>query len=449
MKPFSRSTAVLSLAILSTWICAAAFPAAADRIQSDAEQKVVAADGAASDGYGYAVAISDDGQTALVGTYYQYNTTFPAGPGDVYVYVLEEGSWALQQKLTPPAMPESDEFGYSLAISADGSTALIGAKGGDVGANTNQGAAYVFTRSGSAWSQQALLLAADGAGGDRFGISVALSDDGSTALVGAYVDDLGANADQGSVYVFTRSGTTWSPQAQLSAADGAAGDYFGRSAALSSDGNTAVIGANMKKIGANNKQGSAYVFTRSGTTWSQQAQLTALDGGGYDWLGASVSISGDGNTALAGAEGHTVGDNSTQGAAYVFTRSGTNWSQQAQLTALDGEESDWFGGAVSLSANGSTALVGAHWDMVGSLMTGSAYIFSGGGASWSQTGHLVPADAASGDNFAVSVSVSGDGKVALAGADLAHVGGAADQGAAYFFTAPALDHFVFLPMVTR
>lgn len=450
----TQSRALVSLVVtlsivLFTWVCAEASPVPASVANSYTEQKVVAADGAASDGYGYAVAISDDGSTALVGTYYQYNTTFPIGPGDVYVYINNGGTWILQQKLTPPAMPESDEFGFSVAISADGNTALIGAKGGDVATNTNQGAAYIFTRSSSTWNQQALLTAADGAAGDRFGISATLSDDGNTAMIGAYVDDIATNTDQGSVYIFVRSGESWSQQTHLTSSDGAAGDYFGRSVSLSGDGNTAAIGANMKKIGSNSGQGSAYIFTRSGTSWSQQAQLIPLDGAAYDWLGSSVSISGDGNTALAGAEGHKVGANSTQGAAYIFTRSGTTWSERAQLAALDGEESDWFGSAVALASSGNTALIGAHWDMVGSLMTGSAYIFSGSGSSWTQTAHLVASDAASGDNFGVAVALSGNGSIAFTGADLAHVSGTADQGVAYFFTTAVQDHFIFLPMVSR
>ena len=133
---------------------------------------------------------------------------------------------------------------------------MVGACGDDVGANADQGSAYVFTRSGTTWSQQAKLTAADGAAGDWFGYSVAVS--GDTAVVGAAGDDVGANADQGSAYVFARSGTTWTQQAQLTAADGAAGDCFGRSVAVSGD--TAVVGASDDDVGANTDQGSAYVF---------------------------------------------------------------------------------------------------------------------------------------------------------------------------------------------
>ncbi len=416
------------------------------------QQKVTASDGAAKDGFGYSVAISDDGSTALVGTYYiEFGIAYPIGPGSVYVFIKNGSTWAFQKKLPTPAMPDADLFGYSVALSANGSTALVGAQGGTGPVDTQvPGAAYVFTRSGSTWSQQAMLTASDRAVGDHFGISVALADNGSTALIGAYVDDVGVNANQGSAYVFTRSGSTWSQQTMLTAADGAANDYFGRSVGLSSDGNTAIIGANMKTIGANTRQGAAYIFTRSGSTWGQQARLTATDGGAYDWLGAAVGLSSDGNTALAGAEGHTVGANATQGAAYVFTRSGAAWTQQARLAALDGESSDMFGGAAALSPNGNTALLGAHWDMVNNIMTGSAYVFTRSGTTWAQDARLTAADSANGDNFGMSVALSGDGSSLLVGADLKKIGGNLSQGAAYFFT-HTQDQIIpiYLPLIRR
>ena len=150
-----------------------------------------------------------------------------------------------------------------------------------------------------------------------FGYSVSLSADGNTALIGAYGATVGANAYQGAAYVFVISGGTWSQQQKLTASDGAAGDYFGCSVSLSGDGNTALIGANAATVGANTYQGAAYVFVISGGTWSQQQKLTASDGAAYDQFGCSVSLSADGNTALIGAWA-TVGANAYQGAAYVF-----------------------------------------------------------------------------------------------------------------------------------
>ena len=167
--------------------------------------------------------------------------------------------------------------------------------GGQVKLEVNdEGAAYPITIDPLIYREQK-VIASDGAAYDYFGVSVALS--GDTALVGAYYDDVGANSEQGSAYVFTRSGTTWTQQGQLTASDGAELDLFGVSVALSGD--TALVGAFLDDVGANSYQGSAYVFTRSGTTWSQQGQLTASDGAAGDLFGISVALSGD--TALVGA----------------------------------------------------------------------------------------------------------------------------------------------------
>ncbi|MBN1976554.1 MAG: FG-GAP repeat protein, partial [Anaerolineae bacterium] len=218
------------------------------------------------------------------------------------------------------------------------------------------------------WTEQAKLTASDGAAEDHFGNSVALS--GNTALVGAPYDEVGANYAQGSAYVFTRSGAAWTQQVKLTASDGAASEQFGASVALAGD--TALVGAYGDGVGANDGQGSAYVFTRSGTAWAQQAKLTASDGAEWDQFGISVALSGDADTALVGAYYDGVGANDGQGSAYVFTRSGTTWTQQAHLTAADGATNDHFGDSAALS--GDTALVGAFSDDVGANVDqGSAY----------------------------------------------------------------------------
>ena len=355
----------------------------------------------------------------------------PAGLDDASWDALQQAirkAGAQQARLSPEGDPPgadgaaSDLFGYSVDL--DGDTALVGAISDDVGANTNQGSAYVFTRSGSTWTQEAKLTAGDGAVGDRFGSSVAL--DGDTALVGAYPDAVGGNSYQGSAYVFTRSGNTWTQQAKLVAADGAASDYFGWSVAV--DGDTALVGAVLDAVGANSFQGSVYVFARSGTTWTQQAELTAGDGETYDLFGTSVAL--DGDTALVGAYGDNVGAASDQGSAYVFTRSDTTWTQQAKLVAGDGARGDEFGYSVAL--DGDTALVGAYQDYVGANSgQGSAYVFTRSDTTWTQQTKLVAGDGEAGDRFGISVALDGD--TALVGA---HSTGALNinPGSAYVFT---------------
>jgi hypothetical protein len=336
-------------------------------------------------------------------------------------------------KLVADDGASDDSFGNSVALSADGNTVLVGS----IYVNASQGVAYIFVRSGDVWVQQAKLIASDGAAGDYFGYSVALSADGNTALVGANYDNVGANQYQGSAYVFTRSGTTWVQQAALTANDGEAGDNFGWSVALSSDGNTALVGAPTDKVGMNLEQGSAYVFTRSDTIWTQQAALTANDGEAFDFSGWSVALSADGNTALVGAPTDKVDTNLEQGAAYIFVRSGTTWTEQAKLIASDGAADDYFGDSVALSADGNTTLVGASGNDVGTNQNqGSVYIFMRTSTVWTEQAALLASDGAALDNFGYSVALSGDGLVALIGAVYDDVGANINQGSAYLFSLP-------------
>ncbi len=234
--------------------------------------KLLAGDGTAFDYFGNSVSLCADGNTALIGVADDDSSTANMGhSGSVYVFIRTvDGSWSKAAKLTAADSAVDARFGSSVSLSSDGSIALIGAAGAD----SRNGAAYVFIRSGGTWSQQAKLTAADGQSGDYFGDSVSLSSDGSTALIGAFADD----SYKGSAYVFTGSGGTWSQQAKLTAADGQSGDYFGDSVSLSSDGSTALIGAFVD----DSYKGSAYVFTGSGGTWNQQAKLTAADGQSLD-----------------------------------------------------------------------------------------------------------------------------------------------------------------------
>ena len=297
-------------------------------------------------------------------------------------------------KLTASDGGPSDEFGHSVSVS--GNTALIGAPNDDDVAS-NAGAAYVFVRSGSSWTEQEKLTALDGAGSDEFGYVVSLS--GDTAVVGAYRDD-DAGSTSGSAYVFGRSGGSWSQQEKLTAADGASSDEFGFAVAVSGD--TAVIGApNDDDDGSNS--GSAYVYVGSGGSWTSQEKLTAGDSAVDDEFGFSVSVSGD--TAVIGAPDDDD-DGSNSGSAYVFVRSGNSWTQQEKLTASDAAANDNFGFAVSVSVD--TAVIGAYRDDDAGSTSGSAYVFVRSGSSWTEQQKLTAGDAAAGDSFGFAVSVSGD-----------------------------------------
>ncbi len=198
------------------------------------------------------------------------------------------------------------------------------------------------------WTQQAELTASDGKIGDNFGWSVSVS--GNTALIGAYSKKVGSNASQGAAYIFSLSGSTWSQIQELTASDGKSGDDFGWSVGLS--GNTAVIGAPDRTVSGNVTQGTAYVFVLSGSTWTLQQELTSSDATNF---GYSASL--DGNTLLIGADSSTVSLNPNQGTAYVYERSGSRWSLQQELTAAGGSTNDQFG--FSVAVKGNTTVAGA------------------------------------------------------------------------------------------
>jgi FG-GAP repeat len=387
---------------------------------------LTASDGRAVDFFGYSVALAGD--TALVGV---RNRTVGSNAyqGAAYVFVRSGSTWTQEGgELTVPDGAAKDTFGSSVAI--DGDTALIGAPSHQVSDNAAQGAAYVFVRSGNSWTQQgAVLTAPDGAANDTFGSSVAV--DGDTALVGAPSHQVGSNAYQGAAYVFVRSGSTWNQQGgALTALDGAANDIFGSSVAI--DGDTALMGAPSHQVGAKALQGAAYVFVRSGGAWSQRGgALTASGGAANDSFGSSVAL--DGDMALIGAPYHTVGSNAYQGAAYVFIRSGSAWSQQGgALTTTTSR--DGFGFSVALAGN--RALVGSPLDFVGKNIQGSAYLFVHSGSTWiQQGGALATANDGVHDYFGSTVALSGD--AALIGAPYHRVGSNADQGGVYVYQLPS------------
>jgi len=386
------------------------------------QQKLTAADGAAVDRFGEAVALNGD--TAVIGA--PFDDVTGVDQGSVYVFVRSGASWRLQKQLTANDGAAGDRFGISVGISGD--TVVVGAEASAVGGKVGQGAAYVFFRSGPAgaldWTQQQKLIADDGAAIDDFGAKVAVS--GDTVVVSAPFDDVGAAADQGSAYVFTRSGAVWTLQQKLVANDGVASDRLGTAVAVS--GETVVVGAGNDTVGANTVQGSAYIFVRSGTRWTQQQQLTANDGAAFDDFGRAVDVSGD--TVVVGAPFKRIGVNSSQGAAYVFTRSGAVWTLQQRLTAAAGADGDLFGFSVALS--GDTAVVGAESDDIDTQGNqGAAYVFARSGADWTQKRKLFAGDGATGDVFGFSVALSGD--TVLGGALNNDIGANADQGAAYVF----------------
>ena len=385
------------------------------------EAKLIACDAATDDYFGISVAVSGD--TAVVGASGNDHTDASNG-GAAYVFVRSGATWIEQAKLTARDAGGGDWFGYSVSVSGD--TAVVGAQRDDYADIKDAGSAYVFVRSGNTWTEQAKLTARDAGAGDRLGFSVSLL--GDTAVIGALYDTHAGGTGAGSAYVFVRSGTIWTEQAKLTASDATDIDSFGSSVSLSGD--TAVVGASDAAAAGVADAGSAYVFVRSGTTWTEQAKLVASDPEYFDSFGYSVSVSG--NTAVVGAWGDDVGGvlGSNEGSAYVFVRSGITWSEQAKLTASNAAAEDYFGYSVSVS--GDMAMVGARMDdHAGGVDAGSVYAFVRRGASWTERENLTASDAAASDLFGYSVSVSGD--TAVAGTIYDDYAGATNAGSAYVF----------------
>ena len=371
--------------------------------------------------------------------------------------------------------------GLGIAMSLDGNTLVVGApyECSNFTGVLYSGAAYVFTRNGGVWSEQAYLKASNAEAYDNFGDSVSLS--GDTLVVGAHGEDsngTGGQADNsagdsGAAYVFTRSGTTWSQQAYLKASNAETGDNFGW---VSISGNTLVVGAHgedsnatgVNNLGqANNSaslSGAAYVFTRNGVTWSQQAYLKASNTGENDEFGHAVSLSGD--TLVVGAaredsnasgvngnQGDNISFGNNSGAAYIFTRSGATWSQQAYIKASNTDVNDYFGSSVSVSddtlvvgaAAESSNATGVNGDQANNsaYQSGAAYVFTRSGGTWSQQAYLKASNTGADDNFGFSTAVSSDTLVVGAlGEDSKATGVNGDQadnsynasGAVYVFT---------------
>jgi antibiotic biosynthesis monooxygenase (ABM) superfamily enzyme len=363
---------------------------------------------------GYSVALSAAGDTAIVGGWGDNSYV-----GAAWIFTRSRGVWMQQgPKLVSASAVGPAYQGYSVALSADGNTAMVGGANDDSGV----GAVWVFTRSGDTWTQQGgKLVATDAPGHAHQGYSVSLSNDGNTAIVGGAFDA----GNTGAAWVWTRNGDAWTQQGgKLVGADAIGPAEQGSAVALSRDGNTAIVGGPHDNFGA----GAVWVFTRSGQAWAQQgSKLVGTDVEGAAGQGGSVALSRDGNTAIVG--GHR--DKDFVGAAWVYTRSGDAWTQQGGKLVGPAVGRAYQGWSVSMSGDGNTAIVGGPTD---DDVKGAAWIYMRRSGSWYLLGNkLVGAGAVgpAGQGSAVALSAGGD--TAILGGRLD--GGAV--GAAWVFAATA------------
>jgi hypothetical protein len=353
---------------------------------------------------GYYTAISYDGSTAIISSPYDSNTL-----GCAWIFVKSNGAWVQQgQKLVGSGSIGANVAQSSVAISADGNTAVIGGHGD----NSHVGAVWVFTRSGSTWSQQAKLtptgFSTNGLGPDM-GIGLAISSDGNTIFAGGSND----NNYKGAVWIFTRSGNTWTQLGNKivpsDPAPGQHGSQFGQTIAISNDGNTAVVGGNID----NNDLGATWIFVKSNGNWVQQGPKLFGTGGQGTTVeqGTAVAISADGNTVAVGASY----DNNSLGATWIFTRSNGNWSQQGgKLVGSGFAGGSAQGGSEALSADGNTLITGGELDNNG---IGAFWVFKRSNGSWTQQGSkYFPAGLTGAANiYSGQIAMSGDGSTIIDG----------------------------------
>ena len=382
------------------------------------EAELAPADGLNSSYFGSALGI--DGDRIVVGA--PNDNDLGTGSGSAYVYVRSGGAWALEQKLLASNGVLGDNFGVSVSIS--GNRIVVGAyRAGVIGPPIidNTGAAYVFVRGATTWTEEAIIRNPNGLANDQFGQAVAIS--GNRILIGAPYEDAATIANVGAAYIYVRSGSAWNQEAKVLPVSGALGDVFGHQIAL--DGDTAVVGVYSDDVGSYINMGSAYVFARSGVTWPQQGFLTPSDGASNDEFSSSVALSGD--RILIGSRRADTSAGTNAGSAYTFTRRGSTWTQESKIVAPDGAVSDGFGQGVAL-ADGR-AVVGA--DQANSF-AGAAYVFNfnncfnldaGGGTSYSSMQAAAAAAVGSDDiqvrshALAASPSVFFDAPVHLIGMD--------------------------------
>jgi hypothetical protein len=467
---------------------------------------------------GRGVALSGDGTTLAVGAPHEAsgatgvngnqrdNSVSEAGA--VYVYTRAGSGWTQQAYIKASNPQMSAGFGHFVALSDDGHTLAVSAyweSSNAKGIDGNQqdesipqaGAVYVFTRQGTAWSQQAYIKAsntgeagtADSFGeGDQFGFSLALSGDGATLAVGALTEDGGtpgidgnqndnSAASAGAVYVFTRTARAWSQQAYVKSANVDAGDLFGYAVALTRDGNMLAVGAfdedgSARQVNGpiDNRaggSGAAYVFTRAGARWSQQAYIKPSNIETQDAFGVDVALSDDGTTLLVGSldedcAATTVNapgcdtdwrDDLSMGAAYVFVRAGGTWSQQAFLKASNTGPNDTFSERLALSGDGSVAVIGASVEDGGAtgingrdddaaIDAGAVYLYTRTGTTWRQQAYIKGSNTKAFDQFGGSVSLDRSGRLLVVGAQGEDSGTAAnpadtsveEAGAVYTFS---------------
>lgn len=371
--------------------------------------EVAASDGGTGQYLGNAVAIAGD--TAVVAN------RVTNGLGAVYVFVRSGTTWTQQAKIMSNDEAVSDDFGYSVGISGD--YIVVGAPAARPNGDPYRGAAYVFFRSGTSWSQQAKLVASDGAINDGFGASIAISR-GDNIVVGAPNHAVGANAHQGAAYFYDRGGTSWFEQ-EVTRPNGAANDQFGWSVAMS--GFDAVVSAPLRDVNGITDQGQAYIYELMGVNFTAVATVTAPDGAANNMFGGTLALSG---VSLGSVTLASLSPNASK--VYIFQKSGLSFPYQATIFSPGAVG---FNNAIALSAN--SLFIGTSDALIHNIASGTVEQYNRVDTQWSRFPDLYPTNGADFDHFGTAIAASGDD--VIVSSPWANIGSHIDQGAAYLFRA--------------
>ncbi|MFO0554475.1 MAG: hypothetical protein U0271_39195 [Polyangiaceae bacterium] len=373
--------------------------------------------------FGRAVGIDASGARVLGGAGW---LTAISATGSAWTFARSGTSWTEETLLWTPYAAQSDGFGISASLASDGSRAVIGVLNGDSSALLDAGTARVFVRAGNTWTEEAMLYPSSGHAGDAFGAAVSMTADGSRVLVGAYGADLGAERYVGTAYVFVRNGSTWTEEASLPFSGSKPHEAtYGRAVALSGDGTRAAVGSNEHGIGINT--GKVTIFVRTGSTWTQEFAVSGTNTGGT--FGNSVAMTNDGSRFIAGSDGSTSGNR-----VRVFARTGTVWTEETGIPAESAAEG-CLGDKVAIAPDGSRALASATCPPLGQFaVPGVVHVYLRTGSTWSAEATLAASDGAPGDDFGGSLALSDDGTLAVIGAPNVDLPGTIDAGNAKLFS---------------
>lgn len=371
---------------------------------------------------GFDVAVTRDGSRVFVASVGDYTA---GKKGCVYVFVRSGNNWTQEARLVqnPAVQTTADRFGQAVATDSDGTRIVIGVPNATVGSTAGVGGAYVFVRSGTTWTQEQKLnvAAPDNYVNSYNGNDISITSDGTRVVMGSYqLNNQGQNA-AGGAFVFVRNGTTWTQEAKIVPSDLVASDGFGSSVSISGDGLRIIVGA-VTKSGTTARSGAAYIFSRVGSTWTQEAKIstdTNIDAN----FGQSVCMSKDGSRVVVGSPNFDGAGVGVVGAVYTYVRSGVSWTLEAAITYTDGSNVSAtqakFGFAVEFNDDSSRLIVGAFNQSrpgeVTNTRSGFAYTFSRVNNTWVRNNTIQPSDPAKDGNFGYSVAYAGDGSRTVVG----------------------------------